>query len=69
MTGCCDGSPDFVSFADECEQIEAYVLEELGGELDAVWGGSGRAGLTVRKPITKGKHRNGRRIPLLCFSV
>ena len=36
MTGCCDGSPDFVSFADECEQIEAYVLEELGGELDAV---------------------------------
>ena len=36
MTGCCDGSPDFVSFADECEQIEAYVLEELDEYLNAV---------------------------------
>ena len=30
-------------------------------------GGSGRAGLIIRKPITKGKHRIGRRLPLLCF--
>lgn len=40
MTGCYDGSEDFVSFADECAQIEAYVLENLDGELDAVWGAS-----------------------------
>lgn len=38
MTGCYDGSGDFVSFADECAQIEAYVLENLDGKLDAVWG-------------------------------
>ena len=38
MTGCYDGSDDFVSFADECVQIEAYVQEHLGGKLDAVWG-------------------------------
>lgn len=40
MTGCYDGSADFVSFAEECAQIEAYVLENLGGQLDAVWGAS-----------------------------
>ena len=40
MTGCYDGSPDFVSFADECTQIEQYVLGQFGGELDAVWGAS-----------------------------
>ena len=40
MTGCYDGSSDFVSFADECAQIEAYVLANLGGKLDAVWGAS-----------------------------
>lgn len=40
MTGCYEGSPDFVSFADECAQIEQYVLEQFGGELDAVWGAS-----------------------------
>lgn len=38
MTGCYDGSGDFVSFADECAQIEAFVLENLDGKLDAVWG-------------------------------
>ncbi len=36
MTGCCDGSPSFVSFADECAQSEDYVRENLSGELDAV---------------------------------
>ena len=38
MTGCYEGSPDFVSFADECVQIEKYVNEELGGDLLAVLG-------------------------------
>ena len=40
MTGCYEGSPDFVSFADECAQIEQYALEQFGGELDIVWGAS-----------------------------
>ncbi len=40
MTGCYDSSEDFISFADECAQIEAYVLENLDGKLDAVWGAS-----------------------------
>ena len=31
---------DFVSFADECAQIEAYILENFDGKLDAVWGAS-----------------------------
>ena len=38
MDGCYDGAPDFVSFADECAQIEAYIDREFGGSLDAVWG-------------------------------
>lgn len=47
MTGCYDGSVDFVSFADECAQMEQYVMEQFGGELDAVWGASqGAAVLT-----------------------
>lgn len=47
MTGCYDGSGDFVSFADECDQIETYVQDHLDGKLDAVWGVSqGAAVLT-----------------------
>ena len=38
MTGCYEGSPDFVSFADECEQIEKYVRDFLDGDLTAVLG-------------------------------
>ena len=38
MTGCYDGSDDFVSFAKECEHIEEYVTANFGGELYAVWG-------------------------------
>ena len=38
MTGCYDGSDDFVSFAKECEHIEEYVTVNLDGELYAVWG-------------------------------
>lgn len=55
MTGCYDGSGDFVSFADECAQIEAYVLENIDGKLDAVWGVSQGAtvltGLLARNRI------------------
>ena len=40
MTGCYDGSADFVSFTDECAHIEDYVTENLDGKLDAVWGAS-----------------------------
>ena len=40
MTGCYDGSPDFVSFADECRQIEEYITDCFDGCLDAVWGAS-----------------------------
>ena len=40
MTGCYDGSADFVSFADECAQIEEYVLQNFAGRLHAVWGAS-----------------------------
>ena len=40
MTGCYDGSEDFASFGKECEHIEKYVTENLGGELYAVWGAS-----------------------------
>lgn len=38
MDGCYDGALDFISFADECRQIEEYVKKEHGGQLDAVWG-------------------------------
>lgn len=38
ITGCYDGSEDFVSFADECRQIEEYIDQNLNGKLDAVWG-------------------------------
>ncbi len=58
MTGCYDGSEDFVSFADECAQIEAYVLENLGGKLDAVWGAS--QGATV---LTELLARNRIQVP------
>ena len=40
MTGCYDGSEDFVSFTNECEQIEDYVAENLDGKIYAVWGAS-----------------------------
>ena len=40
MDGCYDGAPDFVSFADECAQIEQYVKANFEGKLDAVWGAS-----------------------------
>ena len=38
MDGCYEGSDDFRSFANECEQIERYVLEKHQGKLDAVIG-------------------------------
>ena len=38
MNGCYDGSPDFRSFADECAEIENYVIDHHEGRLDAVVG-------------------------------
>ena len=38
MTGCYDGSPDFVSFSEECAEIERYIINNHHGELDAAIG-------------------------------
>ena len=38
MDGCYDGAPDFRSFADECTEIENYVVDHHEGRLDAVVG-------------------------------
>ena len=38
MNGCYDGAPDFRSFADECAEIENYVIDHHEGRLDAVVG-------------------------------
>ena len=38
MSGCFDGSPDFKSFSNECEEIEQYIKENHNGSLDAVIG-------------------------------
>ena len=38
MNGCYDGAPDFRSFADECTEIERYLIDEHDGKLDAVVG-------------------------------
>jgi pimeloyl-ACP methyl ester carboxylesterase len=40
MSGCYDGSPDFVSFEKECEHIEEYVNKNHDGKLFSVWGAS-----------------------------
>ena len=32
------GAPDFISFADECAEIEQYVIENYDGKLDAAVG-------------------------------
>jgi len=38
MDGCYDGSVNFTSFADQCQQIEDYVREHFDGKLDMVYG-------------------------------
>lgn len=38
IDGCYDGSGDFTSFADQCQQIEDYVREHFDGKLDMVYG-------------------------------
>ena len=38
MNGCYDGAPDFQSFANECAEIEQYLIDHHGGGLDAVIG-------------------------------
>ena len=59
ITGCYDGSPDFVSFAAECEQMERYISESLGGKLDAIIGVSQGATLITellaRNKVSIGK--------------
>ena len=38
MNGCYDGAPDFKSFAEECAEIERYLIDNYDGKLDAVVG-------------------------------
>jgi pimeloyl-ACP methyl ester carboxylesterase len=38
MDGMYDNSPDFTTFADQCRQIEAFVIENYGGKLRGVYG-------------------------------
>lgn len=38
MNGCYDGAPDFRSFADECSEIERYIMKRHDGRLDTVIG-------------------------------
>ena len=38
MNGCYDGAPDFRSFADECTELEQYLIENHDGRLDAAVG-------------------------------
>ena len=38
MNGCYDGAPDFKSFAEDCAEIERYLIDRHGGRLDAAVG-------------------------------
>ena len=38
MDGCYDGAPDFRSFANECAEIEQYVINHYLGRLDTIIG-------------------------------
>ena len=38
MNGCYDGAPAFRSFADECAEIERFLMENYDGRLDAAVG-------------------------------
>ena len=38
MNGCYDGAPDFKSFANECSEIERYLIDNYDGKLDAAVG-------------------------------
>ena len=38
MNGCYDGAPDFRSFAEECSEIERYLIDHHNGRLDAAVG-------------------------------
>ena len=38
MNGCYDGAPDFRSFADECAEIERYMIDKHNGNLHAAIG-------------------------------
>ena len=47
MNGCYDGAPDFRSFAEECSEIERFLLDHHDGRLDAAVGISQGATLTA----------------------
>jgi pimeloyl-ACP methyl ester carboxylesterase len=38
MNGCYDGSPDFRNYADECAEIERFLIDNYDGKLDSVAG-------------------------------
>ena len=38
MNGCYDGAPDFRSFAEECAEIERFLIDSYDGKLDAAVG-------------------------------
>lgn len=38
MNGCYDGAPNFVSFSEECQEIEDYITENFDGKIYAVYG-------------------------------
>jgi pimeloyl-ACP methyl ester carboxylesterase len=64
MNGCYDGAPDFKSFADECAEIEKYIVDNYNGQVNAVIGVSQGATLmailasrnvvTIKKAILDG---------------
>ena len=64
MNGCYDGAPDFRNFANECAEIERYLIEHYDGRLDAVIGVSqgatlmailaSRDAVTIKKAILDG---------------
>ena len=56
MDGFYDGSGDFTSFADQAEQIEAYVQARCGGHLHGAYGAS-QGGLMLTELLTRGRIR------------
>ena len=54
MDGFYDGSRDFTTFADQAEQIEAYVQSRYGGRLHGAYGAS-QGGLMLTEVLTRGR--------------
>lgn len=53
MDGMYPNAPEFTSFADQAQQIEAYVQENYNGHLDGIYGAS-QGGLMVVELLTRG---------------